>query len=231
MVRWIWLVLAAVGLIAALAGCAETSAVPTASPARAAPKAYPELLARWLGGVPCRAPCWEGITPGQTTWAEALELLRASQLIDQARFPSAQSEDEVDWNWVGERYGGLLRTSSGTVSMILVDLPEDVLLRDVIAAYGEPSHVAAAAFRGDHGDGPFYIFSLAWEPAGFALEAGSLYTEKPILGPDLPFHKLYFSTSPDIILPGVSKNQRLLPWEGFKEFDAYCRGEADQPCP
>jgi hypothetical protein len=165
-----------------------------------------------------------------TTKAESLDLLRANLFIDQGRFPSAQSADEVDWKWVGIKYGGLLRTNGGTVSMILVDLPQDVILRDVIGAYGEPSHIVAARFMGDHGDGPFYILSLAWESHGFALESGSLYAEAPALSPDLPFLKLYFSQSAEIILPGLAEKEELLPWQGFKDFNAYCRDEAGQPC-
>lgn len=36
---------------------------------------------RWLKGIPCRPPCWEGITPGQTTAREAEEILRQSPII------------------------------------------------------------------------------------------------------------------------------------------------------
>lgn len=222
----------AVGLVVILGGCADVGAVPTHTPAPApAARSYTEPITRWLSGVPCRAPCWEGITPGVSTKDQAFDLLGARQFIDLPRFPSAQAAAEINWKWVGAEYGsGDLRTSDGTVSMILLNLPQEVILRDVIAAYGEPSHIVAVTFMGLHGDGPFYILSLAWEPAGFALAKAALYHEKPVLSADLPFDLLYFSPSPEIIIPGLRAQHALQPWQGFKDFDAYCRNDQLRPC-
>lgn len=241
MVRWISF-LAAVGLIVLLGGCArsgtgasvamtpEATAVSTAAATASQP--YADVITRWLEGVPCRAPCWEGITPGVTTREEALDLLGANQLVDLPWYPSSRTSDWIDWTWVGiEDGGGDLRTEDGTVSMILGALPQEVALRDVIGAYGEPSHIVAVRFMGLHGEGPFYILSLAWEPAGFALDTGFLYHQEPLLNEDSPFLNLYFSPSPEVILPALRGGTgALVPWEGFKDFAAYCRTEHGNPC-
>src|SRR5262245_17799626 len=36
---------------------------------------------RWLLGVPCRAPCWEGVTPGKTIAEEAVTIFRQSPIL------------------------------------------------------------------------------------------------------------------------------------------------------
>jgi hypothetical protein len=35
----------------------------------------PGYAKRWLTGNPCAVPCWEGVTPGHTTVADAIKIL------------------------------------------------------------------------------------------------------------------------------------------------------------
>jgi hypothetical protein len=217
MVRLILLALAG-ALALALAGCA-----------RSAPAGDPELTIRWLNGVPCRPPCWEGITPGTTTYTEAFRLLLDNKFVDPDQVDGSPAADRIEWTWVDQKYGGWLSTSGVTVSWLLVELPHEVLLRDVVAAYGEPSHIAASWHFGV--DSSAYSLAFVWESAGFALDSGIAYQKAPALGPDLALHKLYFSAEPTVIMPTVWGKLTLLPWEGFKDFDAYCRDEAGHPCP
>jgi hypothetical protein len=240
MLRLVSLALAAVGLLVALGGCTRSggrvsSAITPESPAAftstPAADGYPERITRWLSGIPCRAPCWEGITPGQTSRDEAVGLLGDNQFVDLPRFPKLAADAAIEWRWRDSDFGtGTIYTSDGTVSLLLAQLPEQVLLGDVIGAYGEPSHVYASTFMGLHGDGPFYTLALAWESAGFALDSGFLYHEKPVLGPDLGFLNLYVSPTPLMLQPQLMGNAAPQPWQGFKDFDAYCRDESGHTC-
>ncbi|HSQ18189.1 MAG TPA: hypothetical protein VLM83_10855, partial [Anaerolineales bacterium] len=40
-----------------------------------------QLRNRWISGTPCAPPCWEGITPGQTSADEAIEILISNPMI------------------------------------------------------------------------------------------------------------------------------------------------------
>ena len=69
--------------------------------------------------------------------------------------------------------------------MVLLDLPEPLLLRDVMVTYGEPSHMLAYKFMGIHGDGLFYFLSMFYSADRFLIKAGFLHRRKPILNADL----------------------------------------------
>ena len=40
-----------------------------------------QLRERWLSGIPCALPCWEGVTPGRTSAGEAAQILNANPLF------------------------------------------------------------------------------------------------------------------------------------------------------
>ena len=51
-----------------------------------------EWTTRWLKGIPCRLPCWEGVTPGQTRKDEAVDILKRNPII-----ASVVITDSYDW--------------------------------------------------------------------------------------------------------------------------------------
>ncbi|MBN2006463.1 MAG: hypothetical protein JXA21_24135 [Anaerolineae bacterium] len=192
-------------------------------------KAYPERISRWLEGIPCSAPCWEGITPGKTTISDALNLLSQNQFVDQASSLHIQSAGFFGWCWNDSDLSmGNLHYTDNVVDFVSVDLPEEVLLRDVMQAYGEPSHVVAYKLYGQYGDGPFYALDIIYESRGFTLDTGFLYRQPPNMNDRLVFNKLYFRTSP--YNPWQSGASTIIPWEGFKDFSFYCRYESGAMC-
>lgn len=191
-----------------------------------------DRVSHWLNGVPCKAPCWEGITPGQTTDIEAIQLLEQNPLIDHKDFPASISDEGIEWAWSDNRFGGgtlhYRRSgigSSRVVDWMLIDLRNPVYLHEVIKAYGEPSHILAYKFNGLHGDGPFYMLWLIYQPQGFMLNTGFVYDHQPRIDSNLEFYKLYFfGTSEALGELGVAA---AVPWEGFKNFAYYCQDDED----
>src|SRR5947209_4744604 len=51
---------------------------PTIGATKPAPP--PDWQYRWLKGIPCKPPCFEGITPGKTTAEEAVKLLQQNPM-------------------------------------------------------------------------------------------------------------------------------------------------------
>ena len=187
-----------------------------------------ERILRWLTSIPCRAPCWEGIIPGRTTFQAARQMLQQNKFVDQSTFPSTEGGGEIDWWWADSRFGmGIIRHTNDVVDFILVDMPEAVILRDMMLAYGEPSHIVAYKFSGYHGEGPFYLLSLIYKPQGFLVETAFLYDKKPSLSEELPFHKVYFSAAPENLVSGELGAAGVVPWEGFKDISYYCRDTED----
>lgn len=213
---------------------------------------------RWLQGIPCTPPCWEGITPGTTTMTDAVRLLQQNLGIQPSTVlsrPSGQPEEHagyIQWKWLGSDEGGQMVYEGATGPPTITDIWPDldgipgadasVTLGQVIAAYGEPSHIHAKGFFGRHGDGPFYTATFYWESHGIVLEPNGSYYSKPHLGPDLRLEHLTFSIDP--VRPqrptfaGMpdDPNTGPQPWHGYQSFDVYCRntsisGKPGSPCP
>jgi hypothetical protein len=199
---------------------------------------------RWLRGIPCRPPCWEGITPGKTTANEAVEVLCRSPVIatvEMATSPLIPEEGYVTWTWVGRQgqEGGLAtfdaQTPAGPVYVIEPYYPASFRLGDVMQAYGEPSHIIARSYHGpDIGSGVFYDLRIVYRSQGFLLIDGG--RNKPVLGADTRFESVIFFALSDegfqAALAGAAAYPEWLnPWQGLKDFDFYCRDEAGNPCP
>lgn len=199
---------------------------------------------RWLKGIPCRPPCWEGITPGQTTAEEAVEILRRSPIIATVEITIPRLTPErgvVTWNWAstGRRGGQAIfhaQTSSNFIYTVEPYLPVSFRLGDVIQAYGKPSHVIARSYYGpDIGSGVFYDLSILYRSQGFVIFDDGGRT-KPILSADTRLEGPVFFAPNDegvqAVFPWVIHFPKwVVSWQGMKDFDFYCRDEAGKPCP
>lgn len=181
-----------------------TQGTPTAAPTLA-PDAYAELTMRWLTGVPCRAPCWEGITPGETAYDDAVELLRDKPFLLEE----------------GSEYPERYELAGDPVDSIVVDVPKQVALKDVIAAYGEPSHIVAFMLHGLHGDGVIYVVDIGWQAQGIVLEHGS--RSEPEINGELSLDLLQLYAPELYGLGGKAHGAVTVPWEGYNSFSHYCQ--------
>ncbi len=196
---------------------------------------YQQYAKRWLRGIPCRPPCWEGVTPGQTTVAEAVAVLNGNSGIVPGSVTTSESPRAnigyVTWKWVGSTHGGEARYALDTpaptiyqISPCFECVPGDssaFTLADVMQAYGEPSHIQAHAFYGRHGEGPLYTVAYWYLPLGLSIEENRLHQTKPTLHVGMQFNQVNFYPVRQEHRPEFL--QIIVPWEGFKDFDAYCR--------
>jgi hypothetical protein len=198
----------------------------TATPSAAARDA----LARWLTGVPCRPPCWEGITPGQTTADEAVKLLQHNPSIataEQVILPAVKDYGKVIWTWREGDTGGSASFHPGQAPLTIyetdVGFSQPLQLREVIQAYGDPSHViATAGYNPDHGSGRSRNAVIVYRTQGFAL------TIDPDIRADTLVHvvKFFPATSEGLTntFPEVAEYPDLLvAWQGVQDFAFYCR--------
>jgi hypothetical protein len=220
----------------------------------------PGFEKRWLQAIPCAPPCWEDIIPGQTTLTDAVRLLQQNPGVQPQSVlsrPYGQPEEHtgyIQWRWLGSEGGGEV-SYQGTegkgeaivtyISPGLGGIPSadaSFTLGDVIAAYGEPTHIHATGFFGMHGDGPFYTMDFYYEKHGMALESNGIYHTKPHLDSNIRLDRVTFSTDPvhpsRPTFAAIPDDPSTGPqvWQGFKEFDFYCRNtsigaKAGSPCP
>lgn len=196
---------------------------------------------RWLRGIPCRAPCFEGVTPGVTTSQEALALLEKNPLMQEVQDFSIvrQSAKSLGWKWFNydrskdpfpdEIYpkGGLItysvKGSSQIVEQIIPKLPT-VKLKDITQTYGEPSHIRASVEYNQH-TGKYYPFTVfVYLEQGFSLK-NAVVSDKAQLDLEMQVELIGFFT------PGLDGfklqipvgDKTLVKWQGIKEWKYYCR--------
>ncbi|HEY1014373.1 MAG TPA: NHL repeat-containing protein, partial [Herpetosiphonaceae bacterium] len=248
------------------AGMEFLPALPTAAEWR-------ELGRRWLRQDPCAAPCWEGVTPGETTVGEALETLKRSPLIAAESIePTETSYDDssprfaISWSLAdnGDRasdanqaiFGsspddppppemgadGMITVSGGMdldpaalalpIDRIDIDLSQynenlnfydheiDMFtLGDLIAAYGEPSHVLA--LPGD--DTSWRTLVVLFEDDG--IIASPKLFDPAAFGPDLVINQVSFAADSYEAAFGWHSSNLPQPWQGMRDFAFYCRVE------
>ena len=117
--------------------------VPTPSLPPTAYAVASQLQHRWLSGLPCRLPCWEGITPGTTSATEALNLLQNNPLILEVNMVYEKGFGEINWRWkTDDNSGGRLffRQEDQLVYAILPGIKSHITLGNVVQIYGEPDY-------------------------------------------------------------------------------------------
>jgi hypothetical protein len=197
---------------------------------------------RWLTKQPCAPPCWEKITPGVTTAEQAEKLMQQNELVSDVKIFSPKNhlqDSSLSWNWrstktPGEAYFDSL-TAPHTIKRIFVNLSRPVKLKDVIIAFGYPSHVRVSAGVPNVMENPRTMYDLTFYyiQSGFYLvldrkSVGSGFI-KPIISPETTFGTvIFFAPTIDGLSNAFGWNKdlvqnTLIPWQGMLDFDTYCK--------
>lgn len=201
---------------------------------------------RWLKAIPCAPPCWEGVTPGQTTAKEALHILEQSPLTSAVKMGTSPLNVEqglVDWQWLDKSYYRIGSSNSGGTAIYSTVKNKDIIylivpflpsfkFGEVIQAYGEPTHIVAS-FTTEHQPTPtdesnfafVYRIYFIYKDKGFILDTKSATI--PTISPNLVVEGVEFfspaiTSLSDLKYP-VNINTLAVPWQGFKDYRFYCR--------
>lgn len=223
--------------LASCVGKSETRIASTLTPTTfptVRPTLSNEWASHWLKGIPCRPPCWEGITPGQTSAADAVEILKRNPLVATAQ---AQTDSglpnlgSVSWILVNGQRGGEASYSAQDTALLISSISPSFVtpfqLSEVIQAYGEPSHVIAFAYQApDNSLKFFYELSIIYLSQGIALFSGG--SIKPDSTKDGIFSSVVFFIPTMNGLATIDWRARdhpewVLPWRNDQSFDYFCR--------
>lgn len=175
---------------------------------------------------PCDAPCWRGITPGETQWSEALTIVEDSADLDDPQVQNAQEGSGIGAVWQpkdGETCCQMATLDGETVSVIVLRLAPTLKLGDLIEARGEPNYVL-----GSPGDEEQAIINLFY-PDNFLIvtvfvagdKKGELSASSEIVGA--------FYVAPDQ-MDLILKTNYLYGWKGYQPFSAYApKATSDAP--
>ncbi len=191
---------------------------------------------RWLQGDPCRAPCWEGITPGQTKAVDAVRLLHRSSIVtdvEQCGYP-ADMDECVSWSWIDRTKSGggtvwFPHQADPLINTTFLQFAEHSFnLGEIMAAYGPPSHVIPTKTNWgmDGMSGTSYGLLVVYLPQGFYMEAvtdlSSTITSNLDVGGEVTLFAPSFEGF-DAALQNRYNHTDLISWQGFQDFTTYCQ--------
>jgi hypothetical protein len=180
-----------------------------------------------LSGDPCEAPCWNGITPGETDWREAIITIEDDPELTNPEEVQAQESDArlVRFNHQdGPECCRLYSEEGETVSDILLLLAPEMRFGAVVERYGEPTYVLIGDEGADvtpdqavlsmvYPDIPMIVYVFA---AG--TENGEVTVDSEVIG------SIYMTESNMEI---VTTQRNLYNWEGFMPVSDILDGNFD----
>jgi protein-disulfide isomerase len=175
-----------------------------------------------LSDEECTAPCWRGITPGETDWNEALTILE-----DDPDFTDPQVQESPDnplirqaaWQEIdGAPCCQMLTDNGETVSAVFLRLAPTFTLGEVIEVYGEPAYVLGIPYTDDEA-----IINLIFPDIQTVIYAFVAGTETGELSERSEIIAALFMTEKDMALLTTTNN--LHAWEGYQSYQDYERGE------
>lgn len=170
-----------------------------------------------ISGEPCDAPCWRGITPGETTWSEALVIIEDAPDLDNPESQTAQDGPQKGAQWKpvdGEACCQMFSEDGETVSLILLQLAPDKTLGQVIEARGEPTYAIGTPGSDDQAIVSLFYPDSALIVVAFVAGAatGELSESSEVIG-------AYYLTPDRMDL--ILKTSSLYGWKGYQPFSAY----------
>jgi hypothetical protein len=178
-----------------------------------------------ISGEPCAAPCFRGITPGETSWRDAVTIIE-----DDPDFTNVQTQTADDGSkrvqiaWQ-EGEGGsvccqIMSEDGETVRLAFLRTAPDMTLGEVIEAHGEPVYIAGQEFTEDQAimslvypETPMVVYAFVAGP-----ETGELTASSEIIG------ALYFVPEDMELLLSTTE---LHSWEGYQSYKAYVESELE----
>jgi len=175
----------------------------------------------FISGEPCAAPCWRGITPGETTWNDAIAIIQDDPTLD--KLQTRADGDQIGAAWAqsgGDGCCQMFTEENGEiVSFIVLQIAPTITLGEVLAVHGEPRYLIGEAITDKQGlmtlfypDVPMLIYAFV------AGEEGGLTAESEIVGVGYMSGEL-MQLLIDSTTPG------LYAWEGYQTYQYYMNGE------
>ena len=206
-----------------LGGCNLASGIAPHTPT---PRAA--WLTKFLEYPVCQPPCWENITPDQTTMAEAKAILAANPAIKITH----ERPKDIGWEFIPNEGQGSFHSLDNTPTVVdIIGLSlspgQTLTLGEVINSYPNPTHIRFA--QNSHNLRKCFV-AIYFEPLELELSAlnlpcketkqGSTSIVKLVVSPEAEVY--YFSLG---ISPGSfsahAEPGAILEWSGYGEYVGY----------
>ncbi|MDX1993767.1 MAG: hypothetical protein SF029_15370 [bacterium] len=174
----------------------------------------------YLTEDPCGPPCWRGITPGETSWSEALTIIEDDPSLAELRTEADENSSIIAAVWAPQDGDGCCQmyTEDGdTVEIVILQTAPQATLGQVIEKWGEPEYVIGEPFSQDQA-----VFSLFYPDLRMLIyafvegETGALSAASEVIG-----FGYFAETRMELLLNASS----LHVWEGYQSYADYMDSE------
>ncbi len=164
----------------------------------------------------CSAPCWRGITPGETAWTDALTMLGDDTTVENV---NVQTDDQssakvADFQQKGGSSCCEMITEDGTkVTVLFLRVAPKVTVGQVIEAHGEPIYAVGSPYTDDEA-----VMNLIYPDLSTIVYAfvpgtsGALTADSEVVG-------ILYMSPDDMDL--LIKTSSLHAWDGYQSYDQY----------
>jgi hypothetical protein len=195
----------------------------------------PPVDASLLTGEPCEPPCWQGLTPGESTENEVVEFIRATKYVDPRTIYRGKVYRGGEVVGVSIQWRSTAAVSrsvesnafvieDGLLESIVIYPDREVTLENVVERYGSPEKFRAFV-AGFHQ--PYVSLTVYYPTHGFTADL-ELTIDDPRLRPDSEVVRVwYFRAAPlerfvelacdagRFSGPPYKVLARLRDWEGY----------------
>jgi protein-disulfide isomerase len=172
-----------------------------------------------LNGDPCATPCWRGITPGETSWEDALAILQDDTTLSGVQTQDMQNGSGVQAFWetaAGQACCQMVTQDGQIVDFILLRIAPELTIGEIIEQHGEPTYLSADEYTPKQAilnlyypDVPMVVYVFVT-----GAETGEVTESSEVLG------VLYISTDK---MPLIMESANLHAWQGYASFQTYAQ--------
>ena len=178
-----------------------------------------------ITGEPCAAPCFRGITPGETAWTDALTLIEDDPEFDNIQKQGPEEGEttiQVSWQQGPDAPGccQMVTEDGETIALIFLRTAPNHTVGELIDVHGAPDWLTGQEFSEDQA-----VISLVYQDVAMIIyvfvagvEEGTLSATSELIG------SLYLAPdSVDLLL----QTTELHSWEGYGSYKYYMEGELE----
>lgn len=160
-------------------------------------------------GEPCAAPCWQGLTPGVSTWAEAEEILAANELVPDLEIIDNNGGKVALWSSeAGSECCNAGSMTGENLDYIQLLIASDVTVGELIETYGEPDLIRATPLSFDYS-----AVTLIWSELPFVAIAEVEGDLDALISADNQVFQLIYLT--DDVITIFAERPDVIPWQGY----------------
>ncbi len=169
-----------------------------------------------ITGEPCGAPCWNGITPGETLWPDALDVIENDETFSGLDTNSEGGFVQAAWQKAGSGQFCcriIADDENSPVSFLFLALSPDIIVDEVLDVYGEPQYVTTFRFTDEEA-----VIQLVYPDIPMAVSVLVGTPDASLLANSEVVAVLYMSPEEMSLILDTSE---LQAWEGYQPYLTY----------